>query len=75
MNPYVNEEVMWERLKDRQREADMRRRLGTPPSGAVLLGEAALTFGRMFQGVFGRRGRREWLGTPREEPEATIDVA
>jgi hypothetical protein len=25
MNPYVNEEVMWERLKDTQREAENRR--------------------------------------------------
>jgi hypothetical protein len=75
VNPYVNEEVMWERLKDRQREADMRRRYGTPPSGTVLIGEAALTFGRMFQAMFGRLGRRYSVDTAREEPDATIDVA
>ena len=27
MNPYVNEEVMWQRLKDLQQEAETRRRL------------------------------------------------
>jgi hypothetical protein len=26
MNPYVNEEVMWQRLKDLQQEAESRRR-------------------------------------------------
>jgi hypothetical protein len=28
MNPYVNEDVMWQRLKDVQREAENRRLLG-----------------------------------------------
>ena len=28
MNPYVNEEIMWQRLKDTQREAENRRLYG-----------------------------------------------
>ena len=28
MNPYVNEEVMWQRLRDAQREAETRRLMG-----------------------------------------------
>ena len=32
MNPYVNEEVMWQRLKDSQLEAENRRLMGGAPS-------------------------------------------
>ena len=42
MNPYVNEEVMWQRLKDTQLEAENRRLLGVAPS----LLDVAWTLGR-----------------------------
>jgi hypothetical protein len=32
VNPYENEEVMWQRLKDVQREAENRRLYGAAPS-------------------------------------------
>ena len=32
MNPYVNEDVMWQRLKDAQLEAENRRLMGRSPS-------------------------------------------
>ena len=42
MNPYVNEEVMWERLKDAQQEAETRRLMG----GAPTLLDVAWTLGK-----------------------------
>jgi hypothetical protein len=43
VNQYVNEEIMWQRLKDAQREAETRRLLGDPT--LVSLGAAAAWFG------------------------------
>ncbi|HSS62604.1 MAG TPA: hypothetical protein VLK30_14210 [Candidatus Limnocylindrales bacterium] len=37
MNSYVNEDVMWQRLKDIQREAENRRLAGSTVSGALRL--------------------------------------
>lgn len=71
MNSYVNEEVMWDRLKDRQREAEDRRRRGAPPAAAMLLGDAGIAFGRMFAGVFGGRSRRRWMEIPEEAGTAS----
>ena len=39
MNPYMNEEVMWQRVKDLQREAENRRLMG--PRGSSLVGLSA----------------------------------
>jgi len=36
MNPYVNEDVMWQRLKDMQLEAENRRRLGRRSAPSML---------------------------------------
>jgi hypothetical protein len=36
MNPYVNEDVMFQRLKDVQRESENRRLMGASPSGLGL---------------------------------------
>ena len=47
MNPYMNEEVMWQRVKDIQREAENRRLM--EPRGSWLLGlfsSLALSLGR-----------------------------
>lgn len=46
MNPYVNEDLMWQRLKDIQREAENRRLLGVSPPSLVHL--------------VGMLGRRAW---------------
>ena len=35
MNPYVNEDVMWQRLKDMQREAENRRLYGVHAPSAL----------------------------------------
>ena len=83
MNPYVNEDIMWQRLKDRQLEAENRRRYGTAPSTAVLLGEAAIDFGRIVDAVIGGAfrlagavaRRRPSTAIPDEESPAAADVA
>ncbi len=47
MNPYMNEDVMWQRLKDIQLEAENRRLYGdTTPTGLIAL--------------FRRLGERVW---------------
>ena len=62
MNPYVNEEVMWQRLKDVQLEAENRRLLGVTPSLLDLVWSL---------------GRKAWplarLVVPRSSPEVEVD--
>jgi hypothetical protein len=50
MNPYMNEDVMWQRLKDVQREAENRRLLGPGPSRFGLLASLTLGLGRSLLG-------------------------
>jgi hypothetical protein len=44
VNPYVNEDVMWERLKDMQRETENRRLYGPPRT--PIFGELMSLLGR-----------------------------
>ena len=48
MNSYMNEEVMWQRVKDLQREAEDRRLYGARPSLIGLLASLALSLARSF---------------------------
>jgi hypothetical protein len=47
MNPYVNEEVMWQRLKDLQMEAENRRQFAT--YGAPSFAQLVPAIGRLVQ--------------------------
>ena len=74
MNPYMNEEVMWQRVKDLQREAENRRLMGS--GGFSLVGvfsSLALSLGRSLAGSSSRLVRSEpW---PKDDPERQTDVA
>ena len=59
MNPYVNEEVMWQRLKDTQLEAENRRLLGVASS---------------LLDVVWTLGRRLWVRA-RREPQPVSQLA
>jgi hypothetical protein len=56
MNPYVNEEMMWQRLKDIQLEAENSRLWATHAVPATV---------RLLQFLGGRVGRLAWLATHR----------
>jgi hypothetical protein len=74
MNPYVNEDVMWQRLKDMQLEAENRRLLGNSPGLFALLRFLA---GRawLLAGLAARRPpRRSWVET-RADGDARSRVA
>jgi hypothetical protein len=66
MNPYMNEDVMWQRVKDLQREAENRRLMG--PRGSSLLGlfsSLALSLGRSLAGSPSRLVRADpWPAEP-----------
>jgi GTPase len=66
MNPYVNEEVMWQRLKDTQREAENRRLVGGKPS----LVSVVWTIGHSLWSTTGRAIRSAAVRRP---PPATDD--
>jgi hypothetical protein len=73
MNPYMNEEVMWQRVKDFQREAENRRLVGPRPSLVGLLSSLALSLGRSFATSPSRLVRAEpW---PRDEVDEATDAA
>jgi hypothetical protein len=59
MNPYVNEDVMWQRLKDTQREAENRRLYGPTSIGLlrILAKRAWLLAGMAMR----RPPRRSWV--------------
>jgi hypothetical protein len=67
MNPYMNEDVMWQRLKDIQQEAENRRLYGQPALPALV-------------GLLAILGRRAWwlagLATrraPRRRPVQLVE--
>ena len=74
MNPYMNEEVMWQRVKDVQREAENRRLMGPRGSSLLgLLGSLVLSLGRTLAGSPTRLVRSEpWQ---EDEPEEATDAA
>lgn len=62
MNPYNDEDVMWQRLLDVQREAENRRLIGRRPSLIGLLASLGLSLTRSLQGSPSRLVRAEpWL--------------
>ena len=62
MNPYMNEDVMWQRLQDVQREAENRRLYGRRPSLIGLLSSLGLSLARSLNGASSRLVRSEpWL--------------
>ena len=74
MNPYMNEEVTWQRIKDVQQEAENRRLLGPRPSLLGVLSSLVLGLGRSLAPAPSRLVRSEpWP----EEDEASqaIDAA
>ena len=74
MNPYVNEDVMFQRLKDIQREAENRRLVGD--SHTVL--EVAWMLGRrawLIAGLAMRRPPRRRPMVESDERNAVSDVA
>ena len=73
MNPYVNEDVMWQRLKDLQMEAENRRLYGprTPKALDVLrlLGQRAW----LLAGLAMRRApHRNWIEAPTDEKSSRV---
>ena len=64
MNPYLNEDVMWQRLKDIQLEAENRRLYGPGPHAPNAL-DLVRTLGRrawLLAGLAMRRSpRRNWV--------------
>ena len=73
MNPYMNEDVMWQRVKDLQQEAENRRLLGPRESLLGVFSSLALSLGRSFAGAPSRLVRSEpW---PEDEPNRASDVA
>lgn len=59
MNSQMNEDVMWQRVKDLQREAENRRLYGARPSLIGLLGSLALSLARSFVASPSRPARAE----------------
>ena len=73
MNPHMNEDVMWQRLQDVQREAENRRLYGRGPSLVGLLASLGLGLARSLAGTPSRLVRSEpWLDA---DPEASNRVA
>ncbi len=74
MNPYTNEDVMWERLKDIQREMENSRFYGAPRPSLVgsIGGVAARVW--WLAGLATRRPRRKrWVDV--DEESAASDAA
>jgi hypothetical protein len=73
MNPYMNEDVMWQRVKDLQLEAENRRLMGPRPSLIRLLSSLFLSLGRSFASSPSRQvGAETW---PEEDMDPASDVA
>ena len=74
MNSYMNEEVMWQRVKDLQQEAENRRLMGPRPSLLGVLSSLALSLGRSLAPAPSRLVRSEpWPED--EEASQAIDAA
>ena len=71
MNSYMNEEVMWQRVKDLQREAENRRLLGPRPSLIGVLSSLMLGLGRSLAPAPSRLVRSE----PWPHEEEAVDAA
>jgi len=74
MNPYVNEDAMWQRLKDLQREAENRRLMRTENGTTAwdmvktLAARAWLLAGLAMQ----RPPRRTWTDAGREDAASRV---
>jgi hypothetical protein len=79
MNPYMNEEVMWQRVKDLQREAENRRLIGPRGSLIGLLISLVLGMGRSLAASSDRLVRAEPSPVDRswtdEDSDPAADVA
>lgn len=74
MNPYMNEEVMWQRLKDIQREMENSRLYGSPgPSLGVLTRQLAARVWWLAGLAMRRPPRKRWVDV--DEESAASDVA
>lgn len=76
MNPYVNEDIMWQRLKDVQREAENARLYGS--HGRVGLAQVAASLGRrvwLLAGLAMRRPPRRHAPIALEDDRAASDAA
>ena len=69
MNPYTNEDMMWERLKDMQREMENRRLYG--PARTPTLGELMSLLGKRIWWIAGLATRR----APRRHPADLVERA
>ena len=73
MNPYMNEDVMWQRVKDLQMEAENRRLMGPRPSLIGLLSSLVRSLGRSFAPSPSRPvGSEPW---PQDEMDRASDIA
>jgi hypothetical protein len=69
----MNEEVMWQRVKDLQREAENRRLVGPRPSLIGVLSSLVLSLGRTLTPAPSRLVRSEpW---PQDDPSEATDAA
>jgi hypothetical protein len=77
MNSYVNEDVMWQRLKDLQREAENRRLLrGQDGRGATDLMRFLARRAWLLAGMAMRRPPRpSWVEAPQRAEPPTRKVA
>jgi hypothetical protein len=71
LNPYANEEVMWQRLKDVQLEAENRRLLGVTPSVPAV----ALSLARKLWGLARMAMPRSSPAIDSDDQPAVSDVA
>ena len=75
MNSYTNEDVMWQRLKDVQREAENRRQLGAAPSWSDLLWVLGRQVRSMVAEAWARRVDQEPVSEPDGEAAADRGAA
>jgi len=77
MNPYMNEDVMWQRLKDIQNEAENRRLYGDPAVvSAVRLVRLIGSRIRLLAGLATHRPlRRRPMRLAKDDCDATSDAA
>jgi hypothetical protein len=76
MNPYANEEIMWQRLKDVQREAENARLYG--PRRHVGVAQVAALLGRrvwLLAGLAMRRPPRRHAPIAVDDDRAASDAA
>jgi hypothetical protein len=75
VNPYMNEDVMWQRVKDLQQEAENRRLMGPRGSLLGLFSSLALSLGRSLAGSPNRLVRAQPWPEDEFEPSKATDVA